>query len=168
MHPSRLQASPVTGVTKAGVREALARQSSRGEGVSPQSISPRTSRSHQAPLWLGSGTVPAVSHQCCLPARLGGDVAVPSSGKAGSGDTGRGGGHRPLPCLCPRLRFTAPSSASMGASSPCVKLPKKRKSLEGLWVLLSSCFASCLRGQRWAQQSRSVQRPRAEGWEGAG
>lgn len=36
-------------------------------------------------------------------------MAVPSRGIAGSRDTWKGGQHRPLPCLCPRLCFTAPS-----------------------------------------------------------
>lgn len=32
-------------------------------------------------------------------------MAVPSKGKAGSRDTWKGGQHRSLPCLCPRLCF---------------------------------------------------------------
>lgn len=59
-------------------------------------------------------------------------MAVPSSGKAGSGDTWQGGRHRPLPCLCPRLCFTAPSILCLhGHFLPQYKIAKEIEKLGG-------------------------------------
>lgn len=60
-------------------------------------------------------------------------MAVPSSGKAGSGDIWRGGWHRPLPCLCPRLCFTAPSILCLhGRFLPQYKITKEIEKLGGV------------------------------------
>lgn len=92
-------------------------------------------------------------------------MAVPSSRQAGSGDTWRGGWHRPLPCLCPRLSFTAPSILCLHSHFlPQYKIAKEIEKLGGapspaqLLLHTMASWAGLLaqqRGERAAAAGRS-------------
>jgi len=75
----------------------------QGQRFSPEHF-PRDKQKSSSSALLGTGIVLAGSHQG-FPCQEQEGHGSASSGKAGSGDTGRGGGHRPPP----RLFFTAPS-----------------------------------------------------------
>lgn len=88
---------------------------------------------------------------------------MPSSRQAGSGDTWRGGWPRPLPCLCPRLSFTAPAILCLHSHFlPQYKIAKEIEKLGGalspaqLLLHTMASWAGC-----WTSREESMQQQQA-------
>lgn len=87
-------------------------------------------------------------------------MAVPSSGKAESGNTWRGSRHRPLSCLCPRLCFTAPSVLCLPQYKIVKEIEKVGGALSPAQLLLHTMASWAVllaqqRGERAAAAGRS-------------